>query len=207
MIDRSNQILRQTPTWPLYALAPVPVVWLFWQGAIGGLGVEPVEVIEHQLGLWGLWGLIAGLCVSPLRRHVGLNLIKFRRAFGLITFFYITLHLAVWAVLDVQIVSQMWADVLKRPYITIGMLSFVMMVPLAATSTNAAIRRMGAVNWQRLHRMTYGVALLGALHFVMLAKGFQLEPLLYMCAVISLITMRTMRTLPKKQGSRMRRAS
>ena len=104
-------------------------------------------------------------------------------------FFYVSAHLLVWLVLDVQIVSQIWADILKRPYITVGMAAFVLMIPLAATSTNRAIRALGA-RWRKLHRLTYMVALLGALHFVMLVKGFQLEPLVYMGIVIGLLALR-----------------
>jgi sulfoxide reductase heme-binding subunit YedZ len=190
LIDRTNHAVRFVPTWPCYVIGVLPVVWLFWQGAVGGLGVEPVEVIEHRLGLWGLWLLIAGLCVSPLRRYAGLNLVRFRRAIGLLAFFYILVHMLVWLLLDVQILAQVWADILKRPYITIGMAAFVLMIPLAATSNNAAVRRMGPVAWQRLHRLTYGAALLGGVHFVMLAKGLQLEPLVYLAIVTGLVGLR-----------------
>jgi len=128
-----------------------------------------------------------------LRRHAGVNLLKFRRAIGLTAFFYVSVHLAVWLILDVQIMAQVWADIVKRPYVTIGMLSFLMMVPLALTSSNRAIRWMGAAQWQRLHRLTYGVALLGGLHFVMLSKGFQLEPIIYLSVIAALVSLRFVR--------------
>ncbi|MEM1432101.1 MAG: protein-methionine-sulfoxide reductase heme-binding subunit MsrQ [Pseudomonadota bacterium] len=201
MTDALNQSLRHVPAWPLYLLAPLPVIWLFWQGATGGLGVEPIEVIEHKLGLWALWALIAGLCVTPLRTYTGIRLIKYRRAIGLIAFFYVFMHLAVWLVLDVQILSEVWADILKRPYITVGMVAFVLMVPLTLTSNNWSVRKLGAVGWQRLHRLTYAVVLLGALHFLMLTKGFQLEPLIYTAIVVALVVLRT---LPKRSASVMR---
>lgn len=185
-----NGAVRRVPTWPVYAAGVVPVIWLFWAGATGRLGVEPIEAIEHRLGLWGLWLLIAGLCVSPLRRLAGINLIRFRRTIGLLAFGYVFLHMLVWLVLDVQIPGQIWADIVKRPYITVGMAALLLMLPLALTSNDWSVRRLGARDWQRLHRLTYGVALLGALHFVMLAKGFQLEPLLYLAAVAALIGLR-----------------
>jgi methionine sulfoxide reductase heme-binding subunit len=153
MRDRINTALRRIPAWVIYAMAPLPVVWLVWQGFIGGLGVEPIRALEHELGEIGLQLLLAGLCVTPLRRYLGLNLLKFRRALGLVAFFYITLHLLVWLVLDVQIPAQIWADIVKRPYITVGMLAFVLMVPLALTSNNASVRRLGA-RWRRLHWLT-----------------------------------------------------
>ncbi len=185
-----NGALRRVPAWPLYMAGMVPVVWVFWAGATGRLGVEPIEAIEHRLGLWGLWLLIGGLCVTPLRRFTGVSLLKFRRAIGLLAFFYIFVHMLVWLVLDVQLLGQVWADILKRPYITVGMAGFVLMVPLALTSNNRAVRALGPQRWQRLHRLTYGVALLGATHFVMLAKGFQLEPLIYLAAILGLLGLR-----------------
>lgn len=189
MRDRINTALRRIPAWVIYAMAPLPVIWLVWQGFIGGLGVEPIRALEHELGEIGLQLLLAGLCVTPLRRYLGLNLLKFRRALGLVAFFYITLHLLVWLVLDVQIPAQIWADIVKRPYITVGMLAFVLMVPLALTSNNASVRRLGA-RWRRLHWLTYPVAVLGALHFVLLAKGFQIEPLIYLALALLLVALR-----------------
>ncbi|RDC69798.1 protein-methionine-sulfoxide reductase heme-binding subunit MsrQ [Rhodovulum sp. 12E13] len=193
-----NGALRRVPPWSLYIVAAVPVIWVFWAGATGRLGVEPVEAIEHRLGLWGLWLLIAGLCVTPIRRFTGVSLIRFRRAVGVTAFFYILAHMLVWLVLDVQILAQVWADILKRPYITVGMAGFLLMIPLALTSNNWSVRRLGPQAWQRLHRLTYGVALLGGLHFVMLRKGFQLEPLLYLAAILGLLALR----LVPKRGRR-----
>lgn len=189
MLGGLNTYVRRVPTWVVYLGLALPAPWLLYLGLTGGLGPEPIKALEHELGLWALWLLIAGLCVTPLRRHAGLNLLKYRRALGLMAFYYVTLHLLTWLVLDVQILSQIWADIVKRPYITVGMLAFLLMLPLAATSSNRAIRTLGP-NWRRLHRLTYGVALLGALHFVMLRKGLQLEPLLYMGGVAALLMLR-----------------
>ena len=152
-------------------------------------GVEPIDRLEREYGEVGLQLLIIGLCITPLRRYTGINLLKFRRAIGLVAFFYVTLHLLVWLLLDVQILSQIWADILKRPYITVGMAGFVLMLPLALTSNNGAVRRLGPA-WRRLHRLTYGVAILGGLHFMMLSKGFQLEPLVYIFVILVLLAVR-----------------
>jgi sulfoxide reductase heme-binding subunit YedZ len=167
----------------------VPPVWLFIAGLTGGLGVAPVKAMEHQMGEWALWLLIAGLCITPLRRFAGINLLRFRRAIGLLAFFYIVGHLLVWLVLDVQILSQIWRDILKRPYITIGMAAFVLLIPLAVTSNNFSIRKMGA-RWRQLHKLVYLAAVLGAVHFVMLVKGFQYEPLIYLGVVLALLALR-----------------
>lgn len=189
MIDRINRFMRQVPTWPLYVAAVIPPAWFFYAGVTGQLGVDPVKAMEHKIGLLGLQVLIASLCVTPLRRYAGLNMLKFRRALGLIGFFYIFLHLLVWVVLDVQIFSQIIADIYKRPYITIGMGAFVLMIPLAATSYNGAIRKLGR-NWRKLHKLVYLALLLGGVHFVMLRKGWQMEPLLYLAAVVALLLLR-----------------
>jgi sulfoxide reductase heme-binding subunit YedZ len=125
-----------------------------------------------------------------LRNYTGVNLIKFRRAIGLMTFYYILLHLLVWLVLDVQILSQIWADILKRKYITVGMAAFVLMIPLALTSNNRALRKIGPVRWRQLHKLTYAVAIMGALHFLWLVKGIQLEPILYTAAIGILLATR-----------------
>ncbi|MGX9352641.1 protein-methionine-sulfoxide reductase heme-binding subunit MsrQ [Shimia sp. W99] len=188
MIDTLNATLRRVPPWSLYMLAALYPAWLLQQGLTGGLGVDPVKAMEHDLGRRSLQLIVAGLCITPLRRFTGLNLMRFRRAVGLIAFFYICLHLTVWLVLDVQILSQVWADILKRPYITIGMAGFLLLVPLAVTSNGYSVRRLGR-RWNRLHRLVYLAALLGALHFVMLVKGFQYEPLIYLvCVIVLLLT-------------------
>lgn len=189
MMDRLNQYARKLPTWVVYLVGVLPAPWLFYQGLTGGLGVEPIKALEHEYGELALQLLLAGLAITPLRRHAGLNLLKFRRAIGLLAFFYVTCHLLVWLVLDVQILSQIWADILKRPYITIGMIGFLVMLPLAITSNNASVRRLGAV-WRKLHRLTYAAVLLGAIHFVMLVKGFQIEPLIYLAVALTLLAFR-----------------
>ncbi len=197
-MDRVNLWLRRVPTWPLYIVGALYPVWLLYQGMTGALGVDPVKALEHALGKLGLQLLLATLLVTPLRRFVGLNLLKFRRALGLLTFFYIALHLLVWFVLDVQIVSQVWADIVKRPYITIGMAGFLLMVPLALTSNNWSVRRLGR-KWVSLHKLTYLAAILGAVHYVMLVKGFQIEPLLYLGAVLLLLAFRR---IPRRRPAR-----
>lgn len=190
MTDKLNQALRKLPDWPLYVIGVVPIGWIYYLGLTGQLGADPVKKIEHQVGLWALWLLIAGLAVSPCAKLLNIKMIKFRRAIGLLGFFYVFVHLLTWLLLDVQILSQVWADIVKRPYITIGMVAFLLMIPLAATSNNWSVRILGAATWKRLHRLTYAVALLGGLHFVMLAKGFQLEPLIYLAVILALIGLR-----------------
>jgi methionine sulfoxide reductase heme-binding subunit len=189
--QRLNGALRQIPVWAVYLAGVLPFVWLIWQVTQGALGIDPVKRIEHQLGLWGLQLIIAGLVVTPLRRFTGVNLIRFRRTIGLLAFFYVTLHLATWLFLDLQLRwAEIWADILKRPYITIGMLGFLAMVPLAITSNGLSVRRMGAALWQKLHRLTYVAAVAGAVHYLWLVKAWPPEPILYLIVVLALLALR-----------------
>ncbi|WP_420023151.1 protein-methionine-sulfoxide reductase heme-binding subunit MsrQ [Cereibacter azotoformans] len=194
--QRINGVLRPVPTGFVYAAGLVPLALLVWQAATGGLGVDPVKAIEHRLGELALQFLVGVLAISPLRWWTGVNLIRFRRAIGLLSFFYVCLHLSVWLALDLQFRwAEIGADIAKRPYITLGMLAFVAMIPLAVTSTNGAIRRMGASAWMRLHRLTYLVAVLGALHFLLLVKAWPPEPIIYLGSVLFLLGLRVFRAL------------
>ena len=187
--DWINARARQIPTWPLYVVGVLPAPWLFYLALIGELGVDPVKAIEHRYGELALQLLLASLAVTPLRRFVGVNLLRFRRALGLLCFFYVCCHFLVWLVLDVQIASQILTDLYKRPYITFGFAGFVLLLPLAATSNNWSIRKLGA-NWRKLHRLAYVAGLLGGIHYVWLAKGFQIEPLVYLVITIVLLLSR-----------------
>ncbi len=187
--DVINRFARRVPVWLVYLLYLIPVPVLLYMGATGGLGREPVKALEHELGEIALQLLIIGLCITPSRRWLGLNLLKFRRAIGLLAFIYVVLHLLVWAVLDVQSLERVWADIVKRPYITIGMAAFMLLIPLAVTSNNASVRKLGPT-WRRLHWLVYPAVALGALHFVWVRKGLQLEPLIYMAVILLLLALR-----------------
>lgn len=194
MTNLINTTLRRIPAWTIYIVGAAWAAWLFFQGVTGALGVEPVEELEHAYGELALQLMVLGLIVTPLRKFAGVNLIKFRRAIGVTAFFYVLAHFLVWAVLDVQTLSAIWADIIKRPYVTIGMASFLMLIPLAVTSNNWSVKRLGAAAWKKIHWLTYPAAILGALHYVWLVKGFQLEPLIYLAVVVGLLLLRR---LPK----------
>jgi len=189
MIQSLNSVLRRIPAPSIYISGVFWVAYLFYLGMTGGLGAEPINALERRIGLNALQLVLLGLAVTPLRRHAGVNLLKFRRAFGVTAFFMVAAHLSVWLFLDVGQLDRMWADIVKRPYITIGMVGFVLMLPLAVTSNNYSVRKMGPT-WRRLHRLTYAVAILGGVHFVMLAKGFQIEPVLYLAGIVGLLSLR-----------------
>lgn len=188
--DQIHRTARRLPVWLVYGVALAPMPWLFWQGLTGQLGVEPIERLEHRYGLLALQFLLAGLCISPLRRFAGLNLLRFRRALGLIAFWYVCAHLVVWLLLDLGKPAEIWADIVKRPYVTVGMLGFLCLLPLALTSNTWSLRRLGAAGWRRLHRLVYPAVLLAGAHFVMLTKGWQPEPLIYMGLALLLLALR-----------------
>ncbi|MFN6976873.1 MAG: protein-methionine-sulfoxide reductase heme-binding subunit MsrQ [Gemmobacter sp.] len=186
-----NGALRPVPQWVLYGAGAVPAAVLVAQLFGGGLGADPVKALEHALGLYALQFLIAGLAVTPLRRLTGINLVRWRRALGLIGFGYVVLHLAVWVALDLQFRwGEIGADIVKRPYITVGMFGFALLVPLAWTSSDGAIRRMGGAAWRRLHWLVYPAVLAGAVHYVWLVKAWPIEPILYLGAVLALLGLR-----------------
>ena len=189
VVDRVNLYARRVPVWLVWLVYLIPVPVLLYMGSTGGLGREPIKALEHELGEIALQLLIIGLCITPLRRFFGINLLKFRRAIGLLAFTYVVLHLLVWAVLDVQALSAMWADIVKRPYITIGMAALLLMLPLALTSNTFSVRRLGA-RWHSLHKLTYAVAILGAVHFLWVRKGIQPEPLIYLAVILGLVALR-----------------
>lgn len=187
---RLQAALGRVPLVSVYAAGTLPALWFVWLGFTGGLGPEPISELEHRLGKAALWFLTASLAVSPLRRLAGLNLMRFRRALGLLGFAYVALHLGVWLGLDLRDLGLIGADIVKRPYITIGMAGFVLLVPLALTSTDRAMRRLGPVRWRRLHWLAYPAILAGSVHYVMLVKGWQAEPLLHLAAILVLLVLR-----------------
>lgn len=190
LVDIVNQTARRLPEWPLYILGFLPAAWLLWLGVNGGLGVEPIKALEHELGVIALQFLIATLLVTPLRRYGGVNLLKFRRPLGLLGFGYVALHLLTWLALDMSFLwAQIAEDLVERPYITIGMAAFLLLLPLALTSTKAAIRRMG-VRWQKLHRLSYVAVVLGGVHFVMQEKVWTLQSLTYLAIALAVVAMR-----------------
>lgn len=185
-----NRATRRVPAWPIYAIGAAWAAWLFWQGLTGALGPEPINALERRYGLLALQILVAGLAVTPLRKLTGVNLLKFRRALGLTAFFYVAAHFTVWAVLDLRDIGRIGVELVKRPYITIGFAAFLLLIPVAVTSNNASIKRLGAGTWRKIHKLTYPALLLGALHYIWLVKGYPIEPFLYAAGIIGLLALR-----------------
>ena len=170
----------------VHLLCLLPLAGLVWAGFNDGLGANPVEKLTHETGDWTLRFLLITLSLTPLRQWTGqASWIRFRRMLGLYTFFYVSCHFLIWFVADHSLdPGSMIEDIVKRPYITLGFSAFLLMIPLAITSNQAMIRRLGR-KWKTLHRLVYLIILLGVLHFLWLVKADYLEPGIY--AIIAMV--------------------
>jgi sulfoxide reductase heme-binding subunit YedZ len=181
----------------LFVVALLPLVRLLWLAFHDALGANPVEFVIRSLGTWALVLLIVTLSVTPLRLATGWAwLVRLRRMFGLFAFFYAVLHFLAWLGIDQWFdLAAAWRDVAKRPYITVGFTALMLLSPLALTSTNGWVRRLGGRNWQRLHRLVYPIAVLAVLHFwwQKAAKNDIGEPLFYAIVVALLLGSRLLR--------------
>ncbi len=175
----------------LWLLCLTPLARLIFLGLTGGLGANPIEFITRSTGTWTLVGLLATLSVTPLRRMTGLNwLVRFRRLLGLFAFFYACLHFTTYIWLDQFFdPAGIARDILKRPFITVGFTAFILLVPLAATSSQRMMKKLGS-DWQRLHRLIYLIAGLGVVHYWWLVKKDITQPLIYACVLVVLLAVR-----------------
>lgn len=207
-VDWLNQQLKKLPVWPLYAIAMVPAAWVIWKALSGASGPDPVRTLERALGADALKFLIATLAVTPLRERTGLNLLRFRRMSGLTAFYYALLHFSVWLVLDRHLDwAAIFADLTKRTYIIAGMAALLLLLALAVTSHDAMVRRLGALNWRRLHKLVYPAAALVVLHYLWLVKAWTLEPLAYSAIIILLLGYRLLPKPVPAGGGRARRVA
>jgi len=184
----------------VFLAALLPLARLVWRTAEGSLGANPVETLTHATGDWTFNFLLLTLTVTPLRSITGLHwLLRLRRMLGLFTFFYATLHFLTFTGFDHSFdLGEMFADVLKRPFITVGFAAFVLLIPLAATSFNAAIRWLGGRRWQELHRSVYAIAILACLHYFWLVKIVAIQwPLLYAAILAVLLGWRARERIRK----------
>jgi sulfoxide reductase heme-binding subunit YedZ len=199
----SVQWLRWMVKPVLFIVCLLPLAGLVWDGVHENLGANPVETIRLFTGDWTLRFLLITLAVTPLRRLTGWNaVIRVRRMLGLFAFFYAALHIISYVWLDQLF---MWdliiEDVYKRPYITVGVTAFMLLLPLALTSTNGMVRRLGGKRWQRLHQLVYVIAILGVVHFWWLVKSDIREPLIYAVVLSLLLGYRLFWALRRAQTS------
>jgi len=184
----------------LFFVCLVPALWLTYALFSGQLGANPIETITRESGLWALRFLWITLSITPLiwltHWH---KLATLRRMFGLYVFFYATLHMLLYLWLD-QFFDQneIIKDIVKRPFITIGFVTFTALIPLALTSNNAMVKRLGGKGWKKLHRLTYFIASASSVHFYMLVKQDKLEPIIYIIVLMFLLSVRVYKNHKKK---------
>ena len=193
----------------VFAAALAPFTALIFAAFTGGLGANPVETITHTTGEWTLRLLLATLAITPLRHLTGrVWLVRLRRMVGLFAFFYLVLHFMTYAVLDASLdLAYVVEDVADRLYITAGFAAFLMLIPLAATSTNGMVRRLGPQRWRKLHRLVYAAAICGALHFLWLVKADIREPLVYASILAVLLAARLPMVTRRLQARRSKGAA
>ena len=174
-----------------FVLCLLPFALLLWDLFHNQLGANPGEKLTHRSGEWALRFLLITLAVAPLRRMTGWHgVLRLRRMLGLYTFFYAVLHFTIWLVFDHFFdLNAIVQDIIKRPYITVGFTAFVLLIPLAATSTNAMMRRLGR-RWTTLHQLVYVAATLGVMHYLWLVKADVREPVMYGMILIALLLAR-----------------
>jgi sulfoxide reductase heme-binding subunit YedZ len=193
-----NKTLAKISPWWIYGIGLIPAAWYFYLGAINNLGANPIQTFEHLLGEWALRFMIATLLVTPVRDLTRVNFYRFRRAFGLMTFYYVLFHFLTYFILDRGMnLPVIFVDVFKRPYIIIGMTAFLCLIALAVTSNNWAIRAMGR-GWGRLHRLVYLIATLGVIHFFMAVKSWPPRPFVY-ATIIGVLLLYRVYTLVRDQ--------
>jgi len=204
----------------VFAAALVPFAHLVWRGFNSDLTADPLVEITNETGIWTLRFVVITLAITPIRRLSSWNtLIRFRRMLGLFAFFYGALHFLTYLVGDrfasldfpdgfvawstvINLLASIWEDVAKRPFITVGFIAFVAMIPLALTSTTGWIRRLGGRNWQRLHRLIYLTAIAGVTHYWWKVKADTLHPLIYATLVGLLLGYRLARSLNRSRWQR-----
>ena len=179
--------------WALYVLGLVPAAWTFYLGATGQLIGNPVKIFELLLGEWALRFVILTLAISPLRDLIGINWVRYRRALGLLAFYYVAMHFLTYMVLDKRFALDVIVeDIYKRWFITIGMGALLLLIPLALTSNNWSIRKLGA-GWIKLHRLIYVTAAAGALHFALSVKVIATREMIYVTLIALLLGWRLVR--------------
>lgn len=181
----------------VFLICLLPLSILAWDAVAGNLGANPIEAVTRRLGDWAIRFLIIALAVTPVRRLTGWGEVaRYRRMLGLFAFFYAILHVLSYVGLDHFFAwGDIWADIVKRRYITVGLLAVLLLLPLAVTSTAGMVRRLGGRRWRLLHRLVYPAGVLAVLHFYMLVKADWREPLLYGAIVGALLGYRAVNAL------------
>ena len=190
LFDLVRASVRRLRSWHIYVSLLVPLLFLTYDLLSGRLGVDPMRAIEKSLGVTAIYILILTLCITPFSVLTGINFIRFRRAFGLMSIFYIILHFSTWLLLDMQL---RWVEIAesltRKPFIVFGMMGFLLLIPLAATSNNYSMKRLGKY-WPKLHKLIYAAIILGGIHYLMMEKTLQNDAIITFIIIIALISLR-----------------
>jgi sulfoxide reductase heme-binding subunit YedZ len=197
------QLVRRVFKPVVFFCCLTPFLWLVYNAFWGDLGVNPIETITNETGIWTLRLLTVTIGITPLRWLTKWNpIINLRRMIGLFAFFYGTVHFSIYFILDRSLMFDgLWEDIVKRPYITVGFTAFVLMIPLAITSTKGWIRRLGGQRWNLLHKLVYVSASLGVLHYWWKVKLDVTNPMIYAGIVAVLLGWRVVRAMNKRQAA------
>jgi sulfoxide reductase heme-binding subunit YedZ len=197
-----SQWVRRVGKPVVFVAALGPFLWLVYNAFWGDLGVNPIETITNETGIWTLRLLGATIAITPIRWLTRWNpIITFRRMIGLFAFFYGTIHFLIYFILDRSLMFDgLWEDIVKRPYITVGFSAFVLMIPLAITSTKGWIRRLGGQRWNLLHKLVYVSATLGVLHYWWKVKLDVTNPMIYAAIVAVLLGWRVVKAINRRQA-------
>lgn len=201
-----NTALRRVPIIAIWAVGLIPLAFIIYDLFTGGLGVDPVAALEHRLGNWALYLLMIGLALTPITRLTRVNLHRLRRPVGLLSVTYIALHILAWVGPDMGFLwSQMWKDVLRRPWLTLGMGAALTLLPLALTSNDWSIRKLGGATWRRLHRLVYLAVPLAGFHAAMVGKITRPSQIICLAVIFALLATRGVfalrRSLPRHRLS------
>lgn len=199
-----TQLVRRVLKPVVFLACLGPAGWLLYRALWGSLGVNPLETLTNETGIWTLRLLVATIAITPIRWLTKWNpIINFRRMIGLFAFFYGTIHFFIYFLFDRSLrFDGLWEDIVLRPYITVGFTAFVLMIPLAITSTTGWIRRLGGARWNLLHKLVYASASLGVLHYWWKVKLDVTNPMIYAAIVGMLLGWRVARAITKRQAAR-----
>jgi sulfoxide reductase heme-binding subunit YedZ len=203
-----TQLVRRVLKPAVFLACLVPAARLLYHALWGDLGVNPLETLTNETGIWTLRLLVATIAITPIRWATGWNpVITFRRMVGLFAFFYGTVHFFIYFLFDRSLMLDgLWEDIVLRPYITVGFTAFVLMIPLAITSTKGWIRRLGGQRWNLLHRLVYVSASFGVLHYWWKVKLDVTNPMIYAAIVGVLLGWRVVKAITKRNETRRRTA-
>jgi sulfoxide reductase heme-binding subunit YedZ len=204
-----SQLVRRVLKPALFLACLGPLTWLIYNAFWGDLGANPIETITNTTGIWTLRLIAITIAITPVRWLTKWNpIITFRRMLGLFAFFYGSVHFMIYFVLDRSLMFDgLWEDIIKRPYITVGFTAFVLMIPLALTSTKGWIRRLGGHRWNLLHKLVYVSAVLGVIHYWWKVKLDVTNPMIYAAIVALLLGARLVRWLARRQAATATRAA